>query len=90
MPKLVKCRGAAFSGLAVALFLAPSPLRAEMEVLESSVPGLEPGAVLADDAKLKLPDGTTIRLLIKATGSTKQGNRMKYQVTERRNSESLG
>ncbi len=71
MPKLVRYGATALSGLPVALFLAVSPALAEMEVLESSVPSLEPGTALADDATLNLPDGTKVRLLIKATGSTK-------------------
>ena len=61
MPKLVRYGATALSGLAVALFLAVSPALAEMEVLESSVPGLEPGTALADDATLKLPDGGETR-----------------------------
>jgi len=71
MRQLVKHGATALSGLALALFLSASPVRADMEVLESTVPDLKAGATLKDDAKLKLPGGATVRVLLKATGSTK-------------------
>lgn len=50
--------------LALVLGLVPLTARAEMEVLESGVPGIQAGSKLPDDAQLKLPQGATLRLLL--------------------------
>jgi hypothetical protein len=44
---------------------------AEIEVLESSAPQLSVGAKIADETRVKLPDGTSIRVLILSSGTTK-------------------
>jgi hypothetical protein len=58
------------AGLALALFLPVSAARAEMEVLESSAPGIEVGSTLNDRTRLKLPEGSTVRLLVKTSGGS--------------------
>ncbi len=39
-------------------------VRAEVIVLESEVSGLAPGAVLADNTRLEVPDGKTVRVIL--------------------------
>lgn len=40
-------------------------------MLESNAPEIAAGAKLSDDARVKVPDGTSIRVLILSSGSTK-------------------
>ncbi|WP_088347157.1 MULTISPECIES: hypothetical protein [Rhodomicrobium] len=59
---------------AIAILGAALPLgaaKAASEVLESSVPGLAVGAKLEDNARVKLPDGASLRVLVVSTGGTK-------------------
>lgn len=58
-------------GIALAAFLAPAAAVAEIEVLESSAPGITAGAKLPDEAQVKIPEGASIRVLILSSGSTK-------------------
>lgn len=60
----------ALSVLALALLLTAAPAWAEMEVMESNAPGIKAGDTLKDDASLKIPGGSTVRLLL-GTGGTK-------------------
>jgi hypothetical protein len=70
MSYLFRNGAAAVGGLALAFLLAASPVWADMEVMESNVPDLKVGTTLKDDATLKLPEKTTVRLLL-ASGATK-------------------
>jgi hypothetical protein len=58
-------------GLAAALLLLPCVAMAEMEVLESSAPQIAVGAKIPDEARVKVPDGASIRVLVLNTGATK-------------------
>lgn len=55
--------------LALATGLFTPSAKAEMEVLESSVSGIQTGSKLPDDAMLKLPENATLRLQL-ADGNT--------------------
>lgn len=55
--------------LAAALPLASA--QAASEVLESTVPELAVGAKLDDNARVRLPDGSSLRVLVVSSGSTK-------------------
>ncbi len=56
-------------GLSTPLLVLPS--YAETQVLESDVPDLPTGATIADDAKITIPDGATLRVLDLSKGETK-------------------
>jgi hypothetical protein len=70
MKKLSTINAAAMVlGLTCALGLAPA--RAEVEVLESSVPEITVGTKLDDKAAVKVPEGATLRVLVLSSGTTK-------------------
>ena len=71
MSKIIRRGVAGLAGLTLALFFSASTAWAEIEVLESTVPAIKAGSVLKDDARLKLPAGATVRVLLRATGATK-------------------
>ena len=56
--------------LALPLLFLSQPVWAEMEVLESTLPEIAVGATLQDDARLTLPKGGLLRLLVKAPDGT--------------------
>ena len=62
---------AGLMGIALAVFLAPAAAQAEIEVLESSSPGIAAGTKLSDEAPVNVPQGASIRVLILSSGSTK-------------------
>jgi hypothetical protein len=67
-----RTQGAAICiGLALALSAVGGPAWAEVEVLESSVPGMAVGSKFADETRLKLPDGAALRVLVLTSGTTK-------------------
>ena len=70
MFKVLRFRGGLL-GIVLAVFLAPAAVRAEIEVLESSAPGITAGAKLPDEAQVKVPEGASIRVLVLSSGSTK-------------------
>jgi hypothetical protein len=53
-----------------ALVVMSGPVWADLEVMDSSVPGIERGAILADDAVLKVPAGAKLELLKKPANTT--------------------
>jgi hypothetical protein len=55
---------------AVMLAVAAWPALAEIEVLESSAPGMAVGQKLPDNARLSVPTNTVVRLLIRSPGGT--------------------
>lgn len=61
---------ALFGSAALLLAVAAVPAWAEMEVTESTVPGIATGNKIPDGARLSLPKGTMLRLLV----FTQQGN----------------
>jgi hypothetical protein len=61
---------AAAFGAALSLVVAASPARAEMEVIESSAPGITEGETLPDDARLNLPKGSVVRVLVRTAKGT--------------------
>ncbi len=71
MKHVIPPRAAFAFGLAAAVLLPVSAAQAESEVLESSVPGLSTGTKLDDNARVKMPDGATLRVLVLSSGSTK-------------------
>jgi hypothetical protein len=71
MRLLTRFRKGAGVAIALAVLLAPAIAMAETEVLESSAPGLAVGDKLADNARVKVPDGASIRVLIQSSGTTK-------------------
>ena len=71
MNQVTRLCAPAFLGIALAVFLAPAVALAEIEVLESSAPEITTGTKLADDARVKVPEGASIRVLILSSGSTK-------------------
>jgi hypothetical protein len=73
MRQVIKYGVMSLTGLVVMLFLSAQAVRADIEVLESSVPELKAGASLKDDARLKLPKGTSIRVFV----TTPNGNSTK-------------
>jgi len=58
-------------GLAFAGSLSPSDAHAESQVLESDIAALPAGTTIADDSSVSLPDGTTLRVLLLSSGTTK-------------------
>lgn len=52
------------TGLTVALLLTAQAARADTEILESTAPELKVGATFKDDARLKIPDGATVRVYV--------------------------
>ena len=71
MNQLTRLRAPGLLGIALAIFLAPAAALAEIEVLESSAPEIAAGAKLADEARVNVPEGASIRVLILSSGSTK-------------------
>lgn len=71
MKQVTKRRAPGLLGMALAVFLAPTAALAESEVLESTAPQIAAGTKLADDARVKVPDGASIRVLILSSGTTK-------------------
>src|SRR5262245_57111314 len=71
MKQVVKTCMASGLGLALTILLPFSVARAEMEVLQSTVPELAVGSKLADNQQVKLPEGATLRVLITSSGTTK-------------------
>lgn len=71
MKQITRHRVSGLLGIAFAVFLIPAAAFAEIEVLESSAPQIVAGAKLADDARVKVPDGASIRVLILSSGTTK-------------------
>lgn len=61
---------AATGGVAILLAVAATPARAEIEVLESSAPGIAARAKLPDDTQLKLPKDTEVRVLMRTPSGT--------------------
>lgn len=70
MKQVMMLCAAAALGLAAAV-LPSRPSNAASEVLESSVPSLAVGATIEDNARVVVPDGASLRVLIVSTGSTK-------------------
>ena len=71
MNQVTRLRAPLLLSIALAVLLAPAAALAEIEVLESSAPEIAAGAKLADEARVKVPDGASIRVLILSSGSTK-------------------
>ncbi|MGB0086705.1 MAG: hypothetical protein WBP94_15210 [Rhodomicrobiaceae bacterium] len=70
MKQIIDAR-AAVLGLALAIAVPFSSASAETQVLESSVPEIAVGSTLKDHARVNIPDGGTVRVLIVSTGATK-------------------
>lgn len=66
-----KYRAAGAAAFGLALMLTLQPARAEMEVTDSSAPGIQAGDTLKDNAEFDLPEGASVSLLLKPSGSTK-------------------
>lgn len=71
MNQVTRLRAPLLPSIALAVLLVPAAALAEIEVLESSAPEIAAGAKLADEARVKVPDGASIRVLILSSGSTK-------------------
>jgi hypothetical protein len=71
MRQIIKGGAASLAILGLVVFLLAQPALAEMEVMESSVPGMSVGDKLPDDASLDLPKGAMLRLLLTNEGATK-------------------
>ena len=72
----------AATGLALTLLLFAQPALADMDVVESSVPGIKEGTTLKDDARLKIPERAIVRVLVKTpTGNTTMTLRGPYEGT---------
>jgi hypothetical protein len=67
MNNTLKWGGISLTGLLVAGLLATQPARADTEILDSDVPELKMGTVLKDSARIKLPDGATVRVMVTST-----------------------
>jgi hypothetical protein len=70
MRQMIKGGAVSLAMFGLAVFLLAQPALAEMEVMESSVPGISLGDKLPDEASIDLPKGTTLRLLLTDTGAT--------------------
>jgi len=64
MTKALKWSGISFAGLAVTLMLSTQAVRADSEILESSTAELKVGATIKDGARITIPNGATVRVLI--------------------------
>jgi hypothetical protein len=62
---------AAMLGLVIAALPPFSPAYAETEVLESDVAELPIGTKIADETRVKIPDGSKLRVLVVTSGTTK-------------------
>lgn len=71
MKLVIKACTACALGLAVAVALPFGAAWAESEVLQSSVPQLAVGTKLGDNARVDIPDGGSLRVLIVTSGTTK-------------------
>jgi hypothetical protein len=71
MRQIIKSGAVSLIACGLAIFLIAQPALAEMEVLESSTPGVSVGDKLADHAELDLPKDAKLRLLLTTTGETK-------------------
>ena len=71
MKQVTMIRTIAGLGFALTAALPLACAQAASEVLESSVPGLAAGAKLEDNARVTMPDGSSLRVLVVSSGSTK-------------------
>lgn len=71
MKRFVKACIAGIMGLALTVLLQLGFALAETQVLESDVPDLPVGAKIADEIRINIPEGKTLRVLIESEGETK-------------------
>jgi hypothetical protein len=58
-------------GLLFAAMPPGTPAQAESQVLESDMAELPPGTAIADDQSVKVPEGSTLRILVLSNSETK-------------------
>lgn len=74
MKRVTNVCAAATLGLVLAMPLPFMSARAETQVLESDVPELPAGTKIADETRIVIPDGMTLRVLVISDGETKTLN----------------